>query len=236
MELVILVCVTVSMIGLLAYARQVNRYGEKAAQRFRLPLFATIGLTVLVLSGLLTIQDLIPNLDTRGLGVVIILAMWIAVLFAMLMNSRAGSVLLSVGPACPIPWQGLGVFAVVNVALAFYGFPTVGAYMSLIMLTIIANWVFGSTLPVQITEKGFYGMGKIADWRAIRAYSWAKQVNGIAFLVLQLKGRWPIFATASIPIPSKDKDAVDQLLARQGAAQHGVPQRTGIIPCSRPPI
>ena len=46
MELVVLAFVVVGLLGLLAYARQVNLYGEKVAQRFRLPLFITIGFTV----------------------------------------------------------------------------------------------------------------------------------------------------------------------------------------------
>ena len=222
MELVVLAFVVVGLLGLLAYARQVNLYGEKVAQRFRLPLFITIGFTVLVMLGVLAIPDLLHNLDLRGIWVIFILATWMAVFIAMTMNRHAGAVLLSVGVARPIRWRLLGLFAVVNLAPAFYFPKTDIPYLFLAMLTLVAYGLFANTLPVQITEKGFYSNGKIADWPTIRTYSWSKQINGIEFLVLHLKGRWPIFATASIPIPSKSREAVDQLLLRRGAAQHGV--------------
>ena len=193
MELVVPVFVVIGLLGLLAYARQVNRYGEKVAQRFRLPLFITIGLTVLILLALLAVPDLLLKVDLQGLWVILILATWMAVFVAMIMNRRTGTVLLRIGPARPIPMWLLGVFAVVNIVPVFHYPITDRLYLALAMLTLVAHYLFANTLPVQITEKGFYGYGKIADWQTIRTYSWAKPINGVEFLVLQLKGRWPIF-------------------------------------------
>ena len=230
MEIVILALEFIGFMGLLFYTRQAHLYGERGTHHLQWPIFGVIGMTVLILSSIQILSDLMRTtviLDSwmildMVLFVIMIVAVWTATFVAIVSSKRAGAVLLNLGNDSRIPWWVLGVIAVGSVALSYHYLNAEGAYYkTLTMFSVIAFWVFTNTKPVRVTERGFYGLDKIAGWQSIQAHAWSMRNDNQAVLVLNLKRRWPIFAKATVYVPAKNKEAVEQLLFQHRTAQHG---------------